>query len=220
MYKNKFNSLTILIPAFNELKNFEKFLKDLSKRFNVLVVDDGSIDKTEIFLKHNKINFLKNKKNLGYEKSLIKGFLYLFKNKRTKIIITMDADGQHKIKDIYKLLKEYKRNKSSLVIGSRKNKNRFIEILISILSKNKFNIDDPLSGFKLYNKKTLKDINLKGLKNLFLVDLVLKFYKKNHKITTINIKTSQRKDKPRIGNYFFANIKIFKILKFILNYKN
>ena len=220
MHKNKFNSLTILIPAFNELKNFEKFLKDLSKRFNVLVVDDGSIDKTEIFLKHNKINFLKNKKNLGYEKSLIKGFLYLFKNKRTKIIITMDADRQHKTKDIYKLLKEYKRNKSSLVIGSRKNKNRFIEILISILSKNKFNIDDPLSGFKLYNKKTLRDTNLKGLKNLFFVDLVLKFYKKNHKITTINIKTSQRKDKPRIGNYFFANIKIFKILKFILNYKN
>ena len=66
----------------------------------------------------------------------------------------------------------------------------------------------------------LKDINLKGLKNLFLVDLVLKFYKKNHKITTTNIKTLQRKDNPRIGNYFFANIKIFKILKFILNYKN
>ena len=220
MHKKKFNSLTVLIPAFNELENLEKFLKDLSKKFNVLVVDDGSIDKTKIFLKRNKINFLKNKKNLGYEKSLIKGFLYLFKNQRTKIIITMDADGQHKTQDIYKLLKEYKRNKSSLVIGSRKNKNRFIEILISILSKNKFNIDDPLSGFKLYNKKTLKDINLKGLKNLFFVDLVLKFYKKNHKITTINIKTSQRKDKPRIGNYFFANIKIFKILKFILNYKN
>ena len=220
MHKNKFNSLTVLIPAFNELENLEKFLKDLSKKFNVLIVDDGSIDKTEIFLKRNKINFLKNKKNLGYEKSLIKGFLYLFKNQRTKIIITMDADGQHKTQDIYKLLKEYKRNKSSLVIGSRKNKNRFIEILISILSKNKFNIDDPLSGFKLYNKKTLRDINLKGLKNLFFVDLVLKFYKKNHKITTTNIKTSQRKDKPRIGNYFFANIKIFKILKFISNYKN
>ena len=50
MHKKKFNSLTVLIPAFNELKNLEKFLKDLSKRFNVLVVDDGSIDKTEIFL--------------------------------------------------------------------------------------------------------------------------------------------------------------------------
>ena len=50
MHKNKFNSLTILIPAFNELKNFEKFLKDLSKRFNVLVVDDGSIDETPTIL--------------------------------------------------------------------------------------------------------------------------------------------------------------------------
>ena len=40
MYKKKFNSLIILIPAFNELKNFQKRLLQLKKKYNILVVDD------------------------------------------------------------------------------------------------------------------------------------------------------------------------------------
>ena len=56
------------------------------------------------FLK-KKVNFLYNYKNLGYEKSLIKAFRHLSK-KPSKIdnVITFDADGEHKIKDILKVI--------------------------------------------------------------------------------------------------------------------
>ena len=62
-------SLVVLIPVYNELNNLKKILNKNKKLF--FIVDDYSNDNTESFLKKNKINYIRNKKNLGYEKSLL-----------------------------------------------------------------------------------------------------------------------------------------------------
>ena len=79
MHKKKFNSLAIVIPSFNEKKNFNNILKKINKKYNLLIIDDCSSDGTSSYLKKNKIFFIRNNKNLGYEKSLIKVFLFLIK---------------------------------------------------------------------------------------------------------------------------------------------
>ena len=106
----KFN-FKILIPSFNELKSLKKIIyqfnlmKEIDIRRDILILDDCSTDKTKIFLKKNKINFLRNNQNIGYENNIIKGINYL-KKKREKIdfLITFDADGEHKTKDMKKIL--------------------------------------------------------------------------------------------------------------------
>ena len=75
-------SLVVLIPAYNELNNLKKILKKNKKLF--FVVDDYSNDNTELFLKKNKIKYIRNKKNLGYEESLLKGIDYIIKNYKEK----------------------------------------------------------------------------------------------------------------------------------------
>ena len=122
MHKKKFYSLIVLIPSFNELHNLKKFITKLNKSYKVLVIDDCSQDETSKWLKKNKISYLKNKSNIGYEKSLIKGFKYIIKNNNTKIIITMDVDGQHNFHNIKNFIKIYNKNKCDLVIGSREKK--------------------------------------------------------------------------------------------------
>ena len=67
MHKKKFSSLVLLIPSFNELGNFKKFLIKLNKNYNILVVDDSSTDMTNEFLKVNKIPFIRNKINLDQD---------------------------------------------------------------------------------------------------------------------------------------------------------
>ena len=62
MYKKKYDSLIILIPSFNELINLRKFVKKIHKRYEVLIVDDCSSDDTSVWLKKNKIKFIRNKK--------------------------------------------------------------------------------------------------------------------------------------------------------------
>ena len=83
----KFN-FKILIPSFNELKSLKKIIyqfnlmKEIDIRRDILILDDCSTDKTKIFLKKNKINFLRNNQNIGYENNIIKGINYLKKKKR------------------------------------------------------------------------------------------------------------------------------------------
>ena len=57
MHKKKYDSLIILIPSFNELNNLKKFIKDIHKRYKVLIIDDCSSDNTSTWLKKNKRKF-------------------------------------------------------------------------------------------------------------------------------------------------------------------
>jgi len=216
MHKKKYDSLIILIPSFNELNNLKKFIKEIHKRYKVLIIDDCSSDNTSTWLKKNKINFIKNKKNIGYEQSLIKGLMILSKVKRVEKIITMDADGQHKIKHIKKFINVSNNKNPDLIIGSRKKKNRFIESIISKIFQMKYSLEDPLSGFKLYKREKLKEMKFDNFKKFFLVDLVLEFIKKKHKVISINIETDKRFDNPKVGDLIETNFKMLSILACVI----
>ena len=216
MHKKKYDSLIILIPSFNELNNLKKFIKEIHKRYKVLIIDDCSSDNTSTWLKKNKINFIKNKKNIGYEQSLIKGLKILSKVKKVEKIITMDADGQHKIKHIKKFINVSNNKNPELIIGSRKKKNRFIESIISKIFQMKYSLEDPLSGFKLYKREKLKEMKFDNFKKFFLVDLVLEFIKKKHKVISINIETNKRFDNPKVGDLMDTNFKMLSILACVI----
>ena len=216
MHKKKYDSLIILIPSFNELNNLKKFIKEIHKRYKVLIIDDCSSDNTSTWLKKNKINFIKNKKNIGYEQSLIKGLKILSKEKKVEKIITMDADGQHKIKHIKKFINVSNNKNPDLIIGSRKKKNRFIESIISKIFQMKYSLEDPLSGFKLYKREKLKEMKFDNFKKFFLVDLVLEFIKKKHKVISINIETNKRFDNPKVGDLMDTNFKMLSILACVI----
>ena len=216
MHKKKYDSLIILIPSFNELNNLKKFIKEIHKRYKVLIIDDCSSDNTSTWLKKNKINFIKNKKNIGYEQSLIKGLMILSKVKRVEKIITMDADGQHKMKHIKKFINVSNNKNPDLIIGSRKKKNRFIESIISKIFQMKYSLEDPLSGFKLYKREKLKEMKFDNFKKFFLVDLVLEFIKKKHKVISINIETNKRFDNPKVGDLMDTNFKMLSILACVI----
>ena len=216
MHKKKYDSLIILIPSFNELNNLKKFIKEIHKRYKVLIIDDCSSDNTSTWLKKNKINVIRNKKNIGYERSLIKGLKILSKVKKVEKIITMDADGQHKIKHIKKFINVSNNKNPDLIIGSRKKKNRFIESIISKIFQMKYSLEDPLSGFKLYKSEKLKEMKFDNFKKFFLVDLVLEFIKKKHKVISINIETNKRFDNPKVGDLMDTNFKMLSILACVI----
>ena len=216
MYKKKYDSLIILIPSFNELINLRKFVKKIHKRYEVLIVDDCSSDDTSVWLKKNKIKFIRNKKNIGYEKSLIKGLKSLSKLKKVQKIITMDADGQHRMEHIRKFIDVSNNENPDLIIGSSKKKNRFIELIISKVFKTKYSLEDPLSGFKLYKKEKLKKIQFGNFKKLFLVDLVLEFLKRDYKVVSFDIETNKRSGSSKVGNLMKTNLKMLSILSCVI----
>lgn len=106
MKRNIF-SLSIVLPAYNEEKNIKTTLDQIffvlpgiTDDFEVIVVDDGSRDKTPAVLsdlknKYRQLEVIGHRKNRGYGNALISGF-----NKTSKdFIFFIDLDGQFDFKD-------------------------------------------------------------------------------------------------------------------------
>ena len=115
-------SLTLLIPAHNEEESIEKVVssanKELQKlgiKYDVIVINDGSTDKTaELLKKFDFISVITNPYNLGYGASLKKGI----KNSAGDWIMIVDSDGTYPLESTGELIKfagEY-----DMVVGSRK----------------------------------------------------------------------------------------------------
>jgi hypothetical protein len=202
--------LIILIPAHNEENAIRNIINKIEKKYDYLVVNDCSTDKTNFYLKNKK--FIKNKVRLGYEGTLIKGFKYIIKNYKKKYILTFDSDGQHLVSDIKKIYNVTKNNNVNLVVGERSKKNRFIENIFSIFFFNRFKIHDPLSGFKIYETLYLKKFINKISKKLYLVDIIIKFKSRSLSIKNIKITSNLLKNRnARVGNFLKTNFKIMKI---------
>ena len=94
----------ILIPSYNEKKTLLKVINKLHK-FKIQIIDDCSQDNTNMAVKNFKnVSLYRNKINIGYEQSLNKGFK-LLGNSNFDYIITMDADGEHSVKNVPKIIK-------------------------------------------------------------------------------------------------------------------
>jgi len=135
---------SLVIPLFNEEKNIENLVKEIFfylneiKNFELILVNDGSLDNTNLTIKKLKsfynIKIIENNKNYGQSFSLKVGI----ENSKFKTIVTLDGDGQNNPKDILKLLNHYNSNKEILLVGGiRKNrKDNFIKIISSKIANN------------------------------------------------------------------------------------
>lgn len=143
--------MTIIIPAYNPDEHIIGVLDGL-KKYNVIVVDDGSKNK-DIFLKVKKyknVTLLTHVINMGKGKAMKTGMKYVYDNLKEDGVIFVDADGQHKTKDIDKVISVFNNNKESLIIGSRCFKGE-----IPWKSKMGNNITKTL--FKIFTFKTVND---------------------------------------------------------------
>lgn len=111
----------ILIPAYNEESQIGKVILHLRKSGyeNILVVNDGSADKTETIAKNAGAEVLNHLVNMGQGAALRTGIEYLRETKDPDIIITFDADGQHRVENIQALVTALTDNRYDIALGSR-----------------------------------------------------------------------------------------------------
>ncbi len=111
------HDITALIPAFNEQVSIGSIvLKTKMYVDRVIVIDDGSSDRTEEIAVLAGAEIIKHKKNQGKGKALENGFKAA---KDSEIIVTLDGDGQHHTTDIPKLIKPIIEGEADIVNGSR-----------------------------------------------------------------------------------------------------
>ncbi|MBX7158511.1 MAG: glycosyltransferase family 2 protein [Verrucomicrobiae bacterium] len=152
--------LSILIPAYNEeqsiAKTIQSLLSQMDSRTEIIVINDGSQDKTREIAKNFPVIVLENESNQGYGASLKKGLLQA----RYDWILIADADSTYPLEDIPKLLED--KEKYAMVVGARTGKvvqvpllrrpgKWLITRLAEYLSGRK--IPDLNSGFRVFQKE-------------------------------------------------------------------
>jgi len=189
--------MVIGIPAYNEEKNIASILlrlKNISEY--IIVCDDGSTDLTSKIAEELGAIVVKHKKNLGYG-AAIKTIFLKAKEINTDILTTFDADGQHRIEDINKVIEPIKNNLADLVIGSRfLNDNQKIpkyrKVGIKVITEltnitGGTKITDSQSGFRSYSKKILENINPVESGMGISTEILIKTQKAGYKITEVPI---------------------------------
>lgn len=236
-------NISFIIPCYNcenyikkNILRLYKKLKSLKIKFEIILIDDFSSDKTYLCLnelknKLSKLKVLKNFKNVGKSFTLTKGI----KICRYNYVILIDCDLPY-FKSIPNIIKNLKKNDMVIInrrlSGSRleKNKLNFYQLSRNLLGISignflktwfKMNIRDTQAGLKGFIKpKNFSKIKFISKRFFFDLELILLFIFDKKKIlslkTTYNISTK--------SNISFFNFKknfetIFELIKICIYYK-
>ena len=130
--------IDVIVPVYNESNVIESVLNNLCQYdylYNIIIVNDGSTDCTNEICAKFPIKILQQEYNLGQGAALRLGINYSVNN-NSDIICTFDSDGQHKVKDLLKMINILREKNFDVVLGSRfLNKNHNIPLKRVILLK-------------------------------------------------------------------------------------
>ncbi|MFK5913390.1 MAG: glycosyltransferase family 2 protein [Woeseiaceae bacterium] len=186
---NVINKFAIVIPAYNEEATIAEIVRRaLTQSDKVIVVDDGSKDKTITELDGLPVTLIKHESNQGKAASLWDGFTKA-QSMGVDAIITLDGDGQHAPEDILKLLAKAEKFPNDIIIGARLADksdipakryyaNKIANFWIAWAAA--YPIQDSQSGFRLYPLQLFSDLNISTKHGfVFESEILIKAAQKN-----------------------------------------
>jgi glycosyltransferase involved in cell wall biosynthesis len=191
-----------LIPAYNEEKSIGDVIRGALKYVDkVIVIDDGSSDKTYDIAYSLGATVLRHSRNMGVGASIRTGINYA-KKVNPELIIILDADGQHDPNDIPRLIQPILSGQADFVLGSRFLQgnptmpllkfigNKFLSLLVSILLCTR--VTDAQTGFRALNRRALMALHIEA-EYTYVQEMIIKLYLKGCKLKEVPIKVRQRR---------------------------
>ena len=208
----KFKDIYVIVPAFNEQNVIKDIINNLLKNFsNVIVINDGSNDKTLEIINDLDIKILNHEINLGVGAAVQTGFDYVSNIPGAKAVITFDADGQHLVDDAVAMAKEILICDEGIIFGTRfpkhsKNIPKVKRIVLKLIAKitdlvTGVTLSDAHNGLKAYKVSTIKELELQFSSYSYESELITQVAKKkidykemstDIKYTSYSIKKGQK----------------------------
>ncbi len=221
--------ILLIIPSYNEeknvLNNYNNIIKYNSNnkiKYDAIVINDGSKDKTEEICQKNNIPHISLIHNLGIGGAVQTGYKYALEN-NYDIAVQFDGDGQHDINYVKNIIDPIIKNNYDMVIGSRfidKNSSLFkssfsrrigiklISFFIKLVTRKK--IYDTTSGFRAVNKKIIEefanDYPVEYPEPITAVEVI----KKGYNLTEVAVSMNEREN----GT---SSIKAWKNIYYMIN---
>lgn len=216
----------VIVPVYNEEGSIGGVIEDLRKNFpqgEVIIVNDGSQDRTSDIARALGANVIDLPYNLGIGGAIQTGFLYALE-KGFDAAIQFDGDGQHLAEEIPGILAPYRNKGADLVVGSRflseegftssiqrRMGSIILSIVISTLIRKR--ITDTTSGFRLYGKNAIVLFSSHYPEDYPEVEALVLAHKKGLRIEEVPSRMSPR----MIGKSSITTVKaIYYMVKVLL----
>ena len=214
-------NIYLVVPAFNEEKTVSQIIEGIADEgYNVILVDDGSRDKTldlaiESKKKYpNQIFVVSHVINRGLGAALKTGMMVAL-NKGAKYIVTFDADGQHEIKDIPKVCKPLQDGEADVVIGARPFEDMpisksFANIIMNSLTLLFYgkNVKDSQSGLRAFTAHAADVINIVSRGYGVSSEFIKEISDKNLRLSEVTITTIYTPETQNKGTDAIVGLKI------------
>jgi len=201
--------LSIIIPVYNEEKTILEILARLRAvkfdlDYEIIVVDDGSTDKTkeilsrETILSSPSVKLISSDKNYGKGAALRRGF----EAAQGDIVAIQDADLEYQPQELPLLIKPILRGQSRIVYGARFLRphqpryklfyqgNRLISWLFWLIYG--VRVNDPWTGYKVFRRDALNNFQLNGQGFDLEIELTAKWLRAKEKIMEMPITYQSR----------------------------
>jgi len=224
--------IVVTIPAYNEerkigevIDRIKSVMKKRKYNFKILVVNDGSRDRTREIAENKGAVVYSNSVNLGLAESFRIEMKECIKM-GADIIVHIDADGQYLPEEIPRLIDEFKQG-YDLVLGSRfkgtieqmpwikKWGNRAFSRVVSYITRKR--ITDCQTGFRIFSRKLAQSVELVS-NHTYTQEQIIKAVKDGFKVCEVPIHFARRKGRSRLiknpFEYAFkAWINLFRIYR-------
>lgn len=197
--------LSVVVPMFNEeptignvISRIQSTLIKNGVKFEIIVIDDCSLDRSLEVAKKYDVRLFTFKQNMGKGHALRAGFA----KAKGDFIATIDSDGSHCPEELPLLLDSLLKGEADLVIGSRfstptsatsrRNQagNRLFNKIIRLLTGN--SMSDSQSGYRVMTSKVLKSMNLISAEYEIESEMLVKTVRKGYRIREVPITFEQR----------------------------
>jgi glycosyltransferase involved in cell wall biosynthesis len=200
------SKVLVTITVFNEQKNIETVLRNIPTEYDVLVVDDGSTDRTVEISKKLGAKVAIHPVNLKQGPAVITSFkIGLMED--YDMLIEMDGDGQHDPKDIPKFVEALKNSAYDVIVGSRilgqdyKTapflRRTVLPHLTSLINRlTGYQMTDSMCGFRAFRVSSLRKV-IEELENMFepqylAAEMFIRFAHAGLTVTEIPIELKER----------------------------
>ncbi|MGX8694383.1 MAG: glycosyltransferase family 2 protein [Methanobrevibacter sp.] len=220
------DEIFVVVPAYNEEKTVSQVIEGIAEEgYNVVLVNDGSKDNTlnlaiESKKKYpNQIFIVSHVINRGLGAALKTGMETAIR-KGAKYILTFDADGQHAIEDIAKVVKPLQEGKADACIGARPLKDmpisksfaNFVMNFLTLIFYGR-NVRDSQSGLRAFTADAASKINIVSSGYAVSSEFIKEISDKKFRLEEVTITTIYTPETQHKGTDAIVGIKIlFKMI--------
>ncbi len=167
-----YHDVWIVVPAFNEATVIGDVIADVRSVFgNVVCVDDGSRDDTGDSALRAGAHVVRHPVNLGQGAAIQTGVEYARSRPGAAVFATFDADGQHRVKDVVRMIDRLTAEDLDIVIGTRfadhapEQMPALRRVLFPLIAKlspasRKLGLTDAHNGLRVFDRAVADGLNL------------------------------------------------------------